>query len=99
MTPPTLRVRIGRLVLDGRVATGSQESIGEAIQTELASLLAERGTTADARGQTQSSLARSIAASIGGRLDAMSVRTQSPSASASQSPVASKEPVPRGTHG
>ena len=75
MTPPTMQIRIGRLVLDGRVATGSNDAIGEAIQRELASLISDRAGPMEERGPTTTSLAGTVAAGIAARLDAMSVRT------------------------
>jgi len=93
MTPLTMRVRIGRLVLDGRVAAGSRDAIGEALQTELASLLSDRGGPADRREQSTTSLSSSIAAGIAARLDTMSVRTHS-------SPSSPSVGTPHGvTHG
>lgn len=81
----TMRVRIGRLVIDGRVAAESGGAIGESIETELACLLSN-GAPVDAHGQT--SLARSIAVSIASRLDATGIRAESPAPAFSRSPDA-----------
>lgn len=90
---PTMRIRIGRLVLDGRIATGSHDAIGEAIQTELASLMSDGAASTEARGPAPTSLAGSIAAGISARLNTMSVRAQP-----SSSPP-SPGTAPRVTHG
>jgi len=83
----TMRVRIGRLVIDGRVAAESGGAIGESIEAELASLLSN-GAPVDAHGQTSTSLARSIAVSIASRLDARGIRAESPAPAFSRSPDA-----------
>jgi hypothetical protein len=91
MTPVALQVHIGRLVLDGRVASGAAGAIGDAIQEELQALLAAGGAPAGSGASTAAPLASTIAAGIARRLDAMSVL--STQASTSPSPMGARTPT------